>query len=450
MSGVDYDVIVVGGGSGGLAAAFRAAAHGASVAMLEPAAIGGTCVNVGCVPKKVMWHAAELAGQIAKAHHLGFDVAQTPELSWPTLLERRGRYIANIHASYERRLVEQGITRIAQAGRLVAADTVECADGTRLRARHIVLATGARPVRPELPGAALGKVSDDFFALRQRPQNVVIVGGGYIAVELAGLLCALGTAVTLLVRGKRLLDGFDAEISAHLAHNLQQQGVHIQFGGEVESLEEAGAAGVRVRDKSGGDACFEHVFFAIGRTPNTADLGLEGLGISLGKKGQVVVDDQQATSVPGVYAVGDLTNRVALTPVAVAAARRLMDRLLDGQTDAKLDYDNIPSVVFTHPPIGVVGLSEAQAREKHRDVTVYYSRFRPMLSSLADYPPRSLFKLVCAGPEERVVGIHLIGVGVDEILQGFAVALKLGVTRAQLLEMVPIHPTSAEEVLLAG
>ena len=448
MSASAYDVVVIGGGSGGLAAAFRAAGHGAKVAMLEPAPLGGTCVNVGCVPKKAMWLAADLAERIGLASRMGFGVPAEPALDWAQLVQRRQGYIANIHASYQKRLDETGVARISHRGRLLDAHTVECDDGTRLRAQHIIIATGAHPLKPDIPGAELGGVSDDFFALQSRPARVAIIGGGYIAVELAGVLRALGSTVALLVRGQRLLGHFDAEVSAQLAENLRLQGVELHFGCEVKALERQSGRVRAVLQNGPEHSVFDNVLFATGRVPSTHGLGLEQAGVALGEKGAIEVDAYQNTSVPGIFAVGDVTGRVTLTPVAIAAARRLMDRLYGGQPDARLDYDNVPSVVFAHPPFGTVGLSEEEARKRFDKVTTYHSRFRPMLQALGDGDVRTVFKMVCAGDDEKVVGIHLLGEGADEILQGFAVALKAGVTRRQMEDTVAIHPTSAEEVVL--
>lgn len=448
MSAAAYDVVVIGGGSGGLAAAFRAAGHGAKVAMLEPAPLGGTCVNVGCVPKKAMWLAADLAERIGLASKMGFDVPAVPALDWAQLVQRRQGYIANIHASYQKRLDETGVARISRRGRLLDAHTVECDDGTQLCAQHIIIATGAHPQKPDIPGVELGGVSDDFFALQSRPERVAIIGGGYIAVELAGVLRALGSDVALLVRGQRLLGHFDAEVSEQLAENLRLQGVELHFGCAVNALERQDDRVRAVLQNGPEHAVFDNVLFATGRAPNTRGLGLEQAGVVLGEKGAIEVDAYQNTSVPSIFAVGDVTGRVTLTPVAIAAARRLMERLYGGQPDAKLDYDNVPSVVFAHPPFGTVGLSEEEARKRFDKVTTYHSRFRPMLQALGDGDVRTVFKMVCAGDDEKVVGIHLLGEGADEILQGFAVALKAGVTRKQMEDTVAIHPTSAEEVVL--
>jgi glutathione reductase (NADPH) len=451
MSGTyDYDVVVLGGGSGGLAAAFRAARHGARVAMLEPGELGGTCVNVGCVPKKAMWLAADLAGKIEQANALGFEVEPHPALDWDTLIAHRQGYIANIHASYRKRLDADGISVLPRRGRLRDAHTVVCSDGVAISAQHIVIATGAHPMRPSFEGAALGSISDDFFKLRAAPERAAVVGGGYIAIELAGLLQALGSHVEMFVKGRRLLERFDAELAAQLAESLHQQGVRVHFEYRARRIEQAGDGRLRLLGTGEtNDAAFEQIFLAIGRRANTKGMGLEDVGVRLGDKDEVLVDEWQTSSVPNIHAVGDVAGKVGLTPVAIAAARKLMDRLFGGKPEAKLDYENVPTVVFSHPPLGMVGLSEEDARARHGDaVSVYRSHFRPMLNALADSPQRSLFKLVCVGEEQRVVGIHLLGEGADEILQGFAVALKMGVTLQQLEDTVAIHPTSAEEVVL--
>jgi len=444
----DYDLIVLGGGSGGLAAAFRAAQHGQRVAMLEPGELGGTCVNVGCVPKKAMWLAADLSARIGLAAAMGFDVPVRPSLDWKELVVHRQAYIANIHASYLKRLDENKVVRVPRRGRLVDAHTVECSDGVRISAGHILIATGAHPQRPDIPGAELGLVSDDFFNLCSAPERVAIVGGGYIAVELAGLLQALGSRVTLLVRGERLLERFDAELTGQLAENLRHQGVQVHFGYRLRELRRDGDAVVAFGHDGPADGQFDAVFFATGRRGNSADLGLEAVGVVVGDKGEVEVDAWQTTAVPSVHAVGDIAGKVGLTPVAIAGARKLMDRLFGGQPQAKMDYENVASVVFSHPALGAVGLSEEEACAKYGDVRVYRSNFRPMLQALADGTQRSVFKLVCVGEEERVVGVHLLGESADEILQGFALAVKMGVTKAQFDDTVAIHPTSAEEVVL--
>ena len=447
-----FDLIVIGGGSGGLAGAFRAASHGARVALLEPGALGGTCVNVGCVPKKAMWLAAELAQKIDLARQLGFDLPDTPPaLDWREFIADRQRYIENIHASYRKRLDAAGIVLLPQRGRLVGPDAVECADGVRLRAAQILLATGGHPVRPAIPGAEHGIDSDGFFALCDAPERVAIVGAGYIAVELAGVLQALGSRVDLFVRGPRLLASFDADLAAQLVEDYRQHGIHTHFDYALRAIEKDRDGRVRLRDAANvATDLYDTLILATGRIPNTAGLGLDVAGVACDARGFVVVDAQQRTSVAGIHAVGDITPQPALTPVAIAAARRLMDRLFGGQPDAAVDLADVATVLFSHPPIGKVGLNEAEARARFGDgdVHVYRTSFRPMLHALADSPQRSLFKLVCVGEDRRVVGLHLLGEGVDEMLQGFAVALKRGITLQDLHDTVAIHPTSAEEIVL--
>lgn len=446
----DFDLIVIGGGSGGLAGAFRAAEHGARVALLEPGALGGTCVNVGCVPKKAMWLAAEVAGKLRQAALLGFDVGvDAAALDWPTFIAHRERYVSGIHAGYRRRLDAAGIALMPHRGRLLGAGRVQTDAGVVLSASNVLLATGGMPVKPSIPGAELGEDSDSFFGWRQAPATVAIVGAGYVAVELAGLLQALGSRVTLRVRGARLLESFDPDITAQLAEDYRHAGVDLRFGTSTQALD--GAAGaIRCQDADGRwSDPVERVVFAIGRRPSTQGLDLDAAGIVPDARGHVPVDAFGATHVPGIYAVGDVTPMPALTPVAIAVARRLMDRVF-GRIDRRpLDFDVLPTVVFSHPPIGQAGMSEAAARERFGDgVQVLRAGFRPMLHALADSPQRSLFKLVCVGAEKRVVGIHLLGEAADEMLQGFAAALKAGVTLDDLHDTIAIHPTSAEEVVL--
>lgn len=444
----EFDLVVIGGGSGGLAGAFRAAGHGARVAVLEPGPLGGTCVNVGCVPKKAMWLAAGLAQKFQMGPALGFS-GGPPQLDWKEFIVNRQRYISGIHASYRKRLDEGGIMWMPCRGQLQGDGKVLTDTGNLLRARHILLATGGYPTRPAISGAELAGTSDDFFNLCDPPARVAVVGGGYIAVELAGVLQALGSHVDMLVRGARLLKEFDDDLTDALAENSRQHGIHLHFDYSLQALEKHPAGGVQTVDKQGQRQRYDQVLFATGRQPNTHQLGLEAAGVTLTGSGHIQVNEYQDTSAGGIHAVGDVASELALTPVAIGAARRLMDRLFAGHADARLDYTNVATVVFAHPPLGTVGLSEKQARERHGDqVKVFKASFRPMLDALADSPQRSLFKLVCVGEEETVVGLHLLGEAADEILQGFAVAIKKGIRRRDLEETVAIHPTSAEEVVL--
>lgn len=447
MESAGWDLVVLGAGSGGIAMAIRAARLGARVAVLEPGALGGTCVNVGCVPKKAMWLAAELAGAQALSREVGFELPPG-RFDWEDFVARRTSYIANIHASYLRRFSELGITLVCARGRLAAPDRVVAGE-REFRARHVLVATGGRPRRPDIPGGELGIDSDGFFALRQAPRNVAVVGSGYVAVELAGVLRGLGVEVELFARGTRLLRSFDRELGEALGKAMQAQGVRLAFDRNPVSATRD-ADGYRLQFANG-DASgpFDELVWATGRVPNTADLGLEGAGVAVDAAGYVVTDQWQDTGVAGVHAVGDVTGRLALTPVAIAASRRLADRLFGGKADARLDYANVATVVFSHPPLATVGLTEDEARREHGDaVTVYRARFRPMLAALAQREEQTFMKLVCAGADERIVGIHLAGTAVDEIIQGFAVAVKLGARKADLDATVAIHPTSAEELVL--
>ena len=446
----NHDLIVLGAGSAGLATALRAAQHGARVALLDPAALGGTCVHRGCVPKKALWFAAQWAQTQRLAQAIGFAGATGP-LDWAHFRSLRERHIDAIAERYAQRLLQAGVHRLAHSGRFVAADTIELDDGARLQAPQIVIATGARPRRLALPGFELGMVSDDMFALTARPQRVAIVGGGYVAVEFAGMLQALGSEVELLARGP-LLAGFDQELVQALTEQMAAHGVRISQHSAIRAVRR-GTDGLWLDDAARGEArgpC-DALLWAVGRVPNADRLGLADVGVQLDERGHVVTDAWQNTTRAGIHAVGDVTARKALTPVAVAAGRHLADRLFGGQPEAQLDYRNIPSVVFAEPPLGMVGLTEAQAHEIHGDqVSVHRSRFTPMQWALAGRHEQSVMKLVCVGADERVVGIHALGPGVDEMLQGFAVALKLGLHKRDLDATVAIHPTAAEELVLMG
>ncbi len=441
-----FDAVVLGGGSAGLAHALRAASHGARVALIEPNALGGTCVNVGCVPKKAMWLAAQLA--VAQRHAVDAGFLSTPgPLDWPAFIARRQSSIERIHGHYRAALADAGVELVEETGRLADAQHVET-DTQRLQARHIVIATGARPRWPNVDGAQWGIDSNGFFDLRAAPRRVAIVGGGYIAVELAGILDSLGVSVRMLVREQRLLNAFDEQVIEVATANMRERNICIEMGRNVHALQRTGDGVLRVvTDHETHEV--DCLIWAIGRVPNVENLGLEGAGIACRSSGHVEVDQWQDTNVRTVHALGDVTGRLALTPVATASARLLANRLFGGDSAARLDYDNVPSVVFGPQPIGTVGLSEAQARSRHGDaVRIHFTRFTPMLESLLEQREQTFMKLVCVGDEERVVGMHMVGRSADEILQGFAVALKLGATRADFAATVAIHPSAAEEFVL--
>ena len=445
----ERDLIVLGAGSGGIAMAIRAARYGARVAVLEPNAIGGTCVNVGCVPKKIMWLAAELAEAQAFAREVGFSTVQG-ELDWVEYVRRRQAYIDAIHEGYRRRFDEFGIELIGEYGRFAAPNRI-IAGSREFGAKHIAIATGGRSRRLSIPGADLGIDSDGFFALRACPRRVAIIGGGYIAVELAGILHALGAEVSVFVRGEHLLSGFDYEVTAELAAAMTGRGVNIVMGRQPNAVTRERDA--HVLHFADGEALggFDELVWAVGRDANTQRLDLAAAGVRVDRSGHVEADEWQNTNVEGVHALGDVTGRLALTPVAVAAGRRLADRLFGGKPDARLDYTNVPTVVFAHPPLGAVGLTEEAARQMHGEsVAVYRVRFRPMATAIVGGNEKTFMKLVCVGKDERVVGIHIVGRNADEMLQGFAVALKAGAHKADFDATVAIHPTSAEEMVLMG
>jgi glutathione reductase (NADPH) len=446
MNKQHYDLIAIGGGSGGLAVAEKAATFGKKVAVIESFRMGGTCVNNGCVPKKIMWYAASLAHAVDDANDFGVST-QRGSTDWQKLVSARENYVHHINNYWNDYIDESGIDRITGHATFVDKNTV-AVNGVQYSAEHIVIATGGRPIVPPVPGAELGITSDGFFALTEQPKNVAVIGGGYIGVELSGVLRALGSEVTIIALEDRIMELFDPMISEVLSSEMQRQGIRVQTGFQVTALAQ-NDTGIALRSKD--DEIlegFDTVIWAVGRTPNTPELNLEAAGVATLGNGIVTVDDYQNTNVEGIYAIGDITGKMALTPVAIAAGRKLAERLFDGKPESRVDYDNIPSVVFSHPPIATVGLTEAKARELYgREVTIYQSDFTPMRHALSAHGSTTAMKLVCAGSDEKVVGIHIIGDSSDEMLQGFAVAVKLGATKADFDSTMAIHPTSAEELV---
>jgi glutathione reductase (NADPH) len=442
-----FDLIVLGAGSGGLSVAQHAARLGARVALFDPDALGGTCVNRGCVPKKAMWFAAQMADMHRLAADFGFET--TPmRLDWARFRRLRDQYIAGIRNRYETRLHVAGIRVITEAAHLLSVDTVATATGLRASAPQIVIATGAHPRRLDIPGFELGMLSDDIFALESAPQHIAVVGGGYVAVEFACVLRALGCKVDLLVR-EGLLTGFDVELVEVLSVQMQAHGIRVVRNKRVTAARgQPGAIMLETADGAEYGA-YDALLWAIGRVPNSAGIGLEEIGVACDEQGHVLVDAYQNTSVQGICAVGDVTDRKALTPVAVAAGRALADRLIGGHPDAKFDDSAIPSVVFAEPPLGMVGLTEQQARARHGDaVSAHSGRYTPLQWMVAGRSEQSVVKLVCVGDDRKVVGIHVLGPGSDELLQGFAVALQKGLYWHDLKAAIAIHPTAAEELLL--
>ena len=445
MSTSSFDLISVGGGSGGLACSQRAAEYGAKVAVIEPKPLGGTCVNVGCVPKKVMWNAAGLALGLGDAQDYGFDVAPAHS-DWGLIKTKRDAYVQRLNGIYERNLASKGITYVRGAARFLDAHSVEV-NGETLRARHIVIATGGSPRVPRLPGAELGITSDGFFALPARPARVAVVGSGYIACELAASFRELGSEVELFIRRDCLLTHFDAMLGKSLMREMRASGIVIHEQVEPAAVREAAGKRILVAKDGREYADFDCLLWAIGRDPNVAPLDLSKAGVQL-QDGHVRTDKFQNTNVPNIYAIGDVTGQAALTPVAIAAGRRLSDRVFGGKPDRHLDYSLIPTVIFTHPPVGTVGLTETEARARFgQDVKVYVADFTPMYHALTTRKTHTDMKLVCVGAEQRIIGCHIIGIGADEMLQGFAVAVRMGATKRDFDDTIAIHPTSAEELV---
>jgi len=441
-----FDLLVIGGGSGGIAHARRAAEYGATVGVIEYGPLGGTCVNVGCVPKKVMWYTAGHAHHFAHAADYGFDVAVNGH-DWTTLKARRDGYVHRLNGIYENNLDKSGVTTITGTASFVDAHTV-AVEGVQYHADRIVVATGGRPIVPNISGAELGITSDGFFELEERPRRVLVAGSGYIAVELAGVFNALGSETQLVVRKDSIIRSFDSMLGEQLMEAMQKDGVRIDTRVIPLSVEQTDDGLVLYAEDGRRFGPVDCLLWAIGRSPNVASLELDNAGVQSDDDGFITTDDFQQTNVENIFALGDVTGRPALTPVAIAAGRRLADRLYGGMEGRHLDYKLIPTVVFSHPPIATVGMTEDAARAEYGDaVKVYSSGFTPMFYALGDMKQRSVMKLVVAGDDERVLGCHVIGEGADEMMQGFAVAMRMGATKADFDDTVAIHPSNAEELV---
>lgn len=446
----EFDYITIGGGSGGIASARRAAAHGAKVALLEPRRLGGTCVNVGCVPKKLMYNAASLREAIKDSAGYGFTVDK-PKFDWAGVKNRRDAAVSRLVGIYGTNLEKAGVTHIEGRAKLRPGEGGDrhCVEvnGERLLARHVLIATGGTPRVPQLSGAQLGITSNGFFELEAQPKHVAIVGSGYVGVELAGIFAALGTKVTLFSRQSMPLSHFDVMLQDELLAHMTSAGIEFLEKSEPERVARGDNGLLKVTCLNRMEhAGYDLLLWAVGRVPSSAGLGLEQMGVDLDDRGHVVVDRFQNTTQQGIYAVGDVTGKVPLTPVAIAAGRLLADRLFAGQEDAALDYDGIPSVVFSRPPIGTVGLTERAARKSYgEDVAVHRSRFTSLFYAMTAHHPKTTLKLVTQASTGKVLGVHAIGRGVDEMIQGFAVAMRMGATKADFDRTVAIHPTGAEE-----
>ncbi|MFT3927207.1 MAG: glutathione-disulfide reductase [Myxococcales bacterium] len=441
MQSHDYDLLVIGGGSGGVRAARMAAEFGAKVALAEYNRLGGTCVNVGCIPKKLLAYASELGRDLQDAAGFGWSSSGS-EHSFRTLVDNMDLEILRLNAIYRQLLEKAGVTLYQARAELLGGHDVLVGD-QRLSARTILVATGGVPFIPEIPGHELGISSDQAFALKSMPERITIVGGGYIAVEFAGIFAGLGAQVDLVLREELVLRGFDEDMRSHLTAELSRDGVRVHAKRTVSRLHKDGTD-VVVTLNGGELLLADQVLFATGRVPRSQGFGLERLNVQLGARGAICVDAYSKTSADHVYAVGDVTDRRALTPVAIAEASALARTLFQG-TPTRVDYENVPSAVFSHPNVGTVGLSEAEARARYARVDVYKSNFRALKHALTRREKRTLMKLLVDAESQRVVGLHMIGDHAGEIVQGFAVAMKLGATKADFDSTVGIHPTAAEE-----
>lgn len=441
-----FDYICIGGGSGGIASANRAAMHGKKVAIIEANLLGGTCVNVGCVPKKVMWHGAQISEMISKyADDYGFDVTLN-QFDWNTLVASRQAYISRIHGVYDRILANNKITVIGGRAQFVNNNVIKV-NNEEITAEHILIATGGIPSIPDIPGASLGIDSNGFFDLAEQPQRVAIIGAGYIAVELAAVLHALGSETHLVVRKESFLRTFDPILIDTLTEEMVKDGLHLHTHSIPQSVHKDEHGSLLINFVNNSQLEVDCLIWAIGREPATSTLNLHSVGVEVSKDGHIVVDEFQNTSTPGIYAVGDNIGKVDLTPVAVKAGRQLSERLFNNKPEAKIDYNLVPTVVFSHPPIGTIGLTEPEAINIYgqENVTTYSSSFTSMYTAVTSHRQLTKMKLICSGHEQRVVGLHGIGYAMDEILQGFAVALKMGATKEDFDACMAIHPTSGEE-----
>ncbi|MCA9615989.1 MAG: glutathione-disulfide reductase [Sandaracinus sp.] len=441
----DFDFVVIGGGSGGVRAARIAASFGAKVALVESGRLGGTCVNVGCVPKKLMVYGASFAERFHEARGFGWTFDSAPRFDWATLVDAREKDIRRLNGIYEKLLLDAGVTIVDGFGVFEEPRVVRVGE-RRLRGEHVLIATGGRSRIPPIPGAELGGSSDEFFALRELPKRVVVAGGGYIGVELASVFRALGSEVHVVHRNPELLNAFDHDVRRFFAEQLELHGITLHLGHTIERLDRDGASVVATLD-DGTKLAADLQLAAVGRVPNTAKLGLEEVGVKTGRDGAVLVDDTFATSQQNVWALGDCIGRVQLTPVALAEGMALARRLFGGQPDASVDYDLVPTAVFATPEVATVGLTEEAAWHRGERPKIFRSTFRPMKHTLSGLPYRMMMKLVVCEVTDRVLGVHVVGPDAGEIVQGFAVALRAGATKAQLDATIGIHPTAAEELV---
>ncbi len=446
MHSYDFDLLIIGGGSGGVRAGRMAAQRGARVGLIEAQAMGGTCVNVGCIPKKLYSYAAHFAESFEESHGFGW-VGEAPKLDWAVLKRNRAKEISRLNGIYLQLLKSSGVEVIDGWGVLVDAHTAEVG-GKRYSAQNILIATGGQPTVPDLAGREHVITSDDIFDIEPFPQRLLVVGGGYIACEFASIFKGLGSQVTQLYRGAQVLRGFDEEVRHFISAEMKKAGVDLRLGADVAEIHKAADGSLNVRLIDGSHLVVDAVLYATGRSPNVKGLGLEALGVKQSPQGAIEVDANYESSVPGIYAVGDVTARVQLTPVALGEAMVLVDHLLGpapGKAARSMSYDFIPTAVFTHPNIGTVGFTEAGARAEFGEVRVFKSEFKALKHTLSGSTERTFMKLLVDAATDRVVGLHMVGAEAGEIVQGFAVAMKAGATKAVFDSTLGIHPTAAEE-----
>ncbi|TCK99422.1 NADPH-glutathione reductase [Shimia isoporae] len=439
----DYDLFVIGGGSGGVRAARVAAAGGAKVALAEEDRYGGTCVIRGCVPKKLMVFASEYSGMVEDAQAYGWDI-QAGEFNWDSFKGKLHAELDRLEGIYRNILKNNGVETFDLRAKVADAHTVELADGTKKTAKHILLAMGGRPVWPDMPGSELGISSNEIFHLDKLPEDILIIGGGYIACEFAGIMNGLGVKTTQYYRGAQILRGFDEEARGLVAEEMRQRGVDLHCGTNILEMRKEGEK-IWVKATNGEERLFDQVMFATGRTPNTENMGLEEVGVSLGRKGQIEVDEYSQTGVPSIYAIGDVTDRVNLTPVAIREGMAFVETVFKGNP-TPVDHELIPTAIFTQPEMGTIGMSEEDARDQE-PIEVYATSFKPMQQAFAGRAERVLMKLIVSQATRKVLGCHIVAPGAGEMIQLAGIAVKMGATKEDFDRTVAVHPTMSEELV---
>jgi glutathione reductase (NADPH) len=447
MSNKPFDLIVIGAGSGGIAAAQKAAASGVKVALVEMNKVGGTCVNLGCVPKKVMWYAGQLADSLAGAQDYGFKINR-PALNFMKLVKARTQYIQTLQQSYESKLHKNHVTYLEGRAAFIDKNTIQIGN-SKYTAKKFIIATGCHPNWPDFPGAEFGITSNGFFALTKVPKKIAIIGAGYIAIELACILNQLGSEVKILLRKSRILSRFDTDITNHLTKVMTEQGIEFLKNHSIAKITKQGKKLTLHCKNKKTLTGFDSVLFAIGRSPRIKQLNLAAAGVKTDKHDYVITNKEDKTNVANIYAIGDVAGKKMLTPVAIRAGRKLASRLFSKAKKTYMDYENIPTVIFSHPPLGTVGLSTAAAEKKYgkHSLTIHEAKFHSMYYALSKKKVTSAFKLITLKKNNKIVGLHLLDPNADEILQGFAAAIKMGATKEDFDDVIGIHPTSAEELV---